>query len=331
MAAPDAATAPSPVPAPMGRFEIPVAALGATAGFCALFVLPIVGALGLPLAGVPLVRLAHRRGLVAGLMGCALTAAGILGLGWATGGVASGLAMAFLASGVTVLPTATVGFLRAGADPSRCYLGLCLAGCAFLAASFAASAGSPGPSVAAEVASSFDALIPAAIASYSRSGADAEAVGRMRITLESGREFARRYLWGLFGALWVLGGAIAFYAGAASARPIPTAEAARFETLRVPAQAVGFFVAAGAAFGLLSGEGRRAAGNLLLALSALFFMAGLSIICHFLRRWVRVRILRVGLYALAAYFPINVGVALLGLFDWYVDFRRRGGEGTERP
>ena len=72
------------------------------------------------------------------------------------------------------------------------------------------------------------------------------------------------------------------------------------------------------------------AGNLLLPLTALFFAAGLSIICHFLRRWLRTRILRAGLYALAAYFPINVGVALLGLFDWYVDFRRRGGEGTER-
>ena len=58
-------------------------------------------------------------------------------------------------------------------------------------------------------------------------------------------------------------------------------------------------------------------------------MAGLSIICHFSRRWFRVRILRVGLYTLASYFPINVGVALLGLFDWYVDFRRRG-EGVAR-
>jgi Predicted membrane protein (DUF2232) len=330
MPAPDATSAAGPVRAPAGRFEIPFAALAAAAGFCALFVLPVAGALGLPLAAVPVVRLAHRRGLVAGLLGCALAAAVILGLGWATGGASSGLVMAFLAAGVTMLPTSTVGFLRAGADPSRCYLGLCLAGGAFLAASFAASAGSPGPSVAAEVASSFDTLIPAAIESYSRSGADAEAVARMRVTLESGREFARKYLWGIFGALWVLGGAIAFYAGAASARPTPTAEAARFEALRVPAQAAGLFVATGAAFGLLQGEGRRVAGNLLLPLTALFFVAGLSIICHFFRRWLRARILRAGLYALAAYFPINVGVALLGLFDWYVDFRRRGGEGTER-
>jgi hypothetical protein len=25
-----------------------------------------------------------------------------------------------------------------------------------------------------------------------------------------------------------------------------------------------------------------------------------------------------------AYFPMNLGVALLGLFDWYANFRRRG-------
>lgn len=317
-------------PPTLGRFEIPIAALGAAAAFSALFVLPVLGAFGLPAAAVPLVRLAHRRGIVTGLLGCAFAAAIILGLGWAIGGVASGLAMALLASGVTLLPTATVGFLRAGVEASRCYLGLCLAGCAFLAASYAASAGGPGPSVANEVARAFDSLIPAAVESYSRQGADAEAVARMRLTLESGKEFARNYLWGIFGALWVLGGAVAFYGGAAAARPAATAEAARFEALRVPASAVALFVASGAAFGLIPGSGRRIAGNVLLPLLALFFVAGLSIICHFLRRWLRTRILRAGLYALAAYFPINVGVALLGLFDWYVDFRRRGGEGTER-
>jgi len=317
-------------PPTLGRFEIPLAALGAAAAFSALFVLPVLGVFGLPLAAVPLVRLAHRRGLVTGLLGCAFAAALVLGLGWATGGVGSGIAMALLAGGATFLPTATVGFLRAGVDASRCYLGLCLAGCAFLAAAFAASLGKPGPSISTEVAAAFDTLIPAAVESYSRQGADAEAVARMRFTLEASRSFARDYLWGIFGALWILGGAVAFYGGAAAARPAPTAEAARFDALRVPAQAVVAFVASGAAFGLLSGIGRRLAGNTLLPLAALFFAAGLSIICHFLRRWLRTRILRAGLYALAAYFPINIGVAVLGLFDWYVDFRRRGGEGTER-
>ncbi|MFY9550968.1 MAG: DUF2232 domain-containing protein, partial [Thermoanaerobaculia bacterium] len=244
--------------------------------------------------------------------------------GWALAGPGNAIAMGFLAAAATAIPAASVGFLRAGADPSRCYLGVCLAGCAFLAASFAASATGPGPSVAAEVAAAFDQKIPSAVESYARSGADAETVARWRLALEAARDFSRLYLWGIFGALWVLGGAVAFYGGASAARPALTATAVRFEELRVPASAVGLFVAAGAAFGLLPGEGRRVAGNLLLPLLALFFVAGLSIICHFFRRWIRVRILRAGLYALAAYFPINVGVALLGLFDWYVDFRRRG-------
>ena len=64
--------------------------------------------------------------------------------------------------------------------------------------------------------------------------------------------------------------------------------------------------------------------SLLWPLAALYFVAGLSIICHFARKWFRARILRIGLYALVAYFPLNVAVGLLGIFDWYADFRRRG-------
>ena len=320
----------SPLPAaerlssPLGRYELPLAALAAAAAFSAVFLVPILGVLGVPLSAVPAVRLAHRQGVVAGMTACALAAAVVLGLGWAGGGPGTGIALAVAAAGVTALPTASVGFLRAGADPSRCYVGLCLAGCALLAAGYAASANGAGGSVSAEVASSFDRLIPAAVDSYARSGADAESVARMRETFESAREFTRASIWGMFAVLWVLGGAVAFYLGALTARPGETADAARFERLRIPAAGAVLFVAAGAAFGLLSGEGRRLAGNLLLPLLALYFAAGLSIICHFFRRWFRVRVLRVGLYALAAYFPINLGVALLGLFDWYVDFRRRG-------
>jgi hypothetical protein len=312
------------VPSPPGRLEVPLAACVAAAAFSAVFVVPFFGVLGIPLAAVPVVRLAHRQGLVTGFAACALAVALVLGFGWAVGGIGAGLALCFAAAGVLVVPVASVGFLRAGVNPSRCYLGICLAGCAFLAAAFVASSGAQAPGVTAEVASSFDHLIPAVLASYKGSGADAEMVAGMRATLEAAREFAQAYLWGIFGALWVFASAVAFYLGAASARPGETAEAARFETLRVPAAGAGFFVAAGAAFGLLAGEPRRMAGNVLLPLLALYFVAGLSIICHFFRRWFRVRILRVGLYALAAYFPINVGVALLGLFDWYVDFRRRG-------
>lgn len=309
---------------PLGRYEIPLAALAASAAFSAAFLLPLVGVVGVPLAAVPLVRLAHRQGLAAALSACGIAAGILLGLGWAGGGLGAGVWLAVAAVAVTALPVASVGFLRAGAEPSRCYVGLCLAGGALLAACFAAAANGPGASLSAEVGATFDRIIPTAVDSYARSGADAESVARMRQTLEAAREFAKECLWGIFGALWVVGGAVAFYLGALMARPGPTADAARFESLRVPAAGAAVFVAAGAAFGILPGEGRRLAGNLLLPLSALYFVAGLSIICHFFRRWFRVRILRVGLYTLASYFPINLGVALLGLFDWYVDFRRRG-------
>jgi Predicted membrane protein (DUF2232) len=322
MTAPDAESeAPSGA---MGRFEIPLAGLLAAACFSAVLLVPLIGALGVPLAAVPMVRLAHRRGFVTGLLGCAMTVAIVFGLGWATGGAAESIALALVAGGVTIIPAAGVGFLRAGADPSRCYLGVCIAGCALLAAAFAAAAGGPGASVSAEVAAAFDRLTPSVMESYSRSGADVETLAGVRAALQGARELARQYLWGIFGALWALGSAVAFYGGAASTRPNATADATRFEELRVPPAAAGLFVACGAGFGLLPGEGRRAAGNLLLPLLALFFVAGLSIICHFFRRWFRARFLRAGLYALASYFPINVGVVLLGLFDWYVDFRRRG-------
>jgi len=284
----------------------------------------------IPLAAVPVVRLAHRRGVLTSLLACALTIAIVLGLGWATGGVGSGVAMALLAAAITVLPVASVGFLRAGAEPSRCYLGLCIAGSAFLVASLATQLEGNGATAGDQLAALLNGVIPSSVDSYAKTGAKPEMIAEFRAMLEATREFTRNYLWGLLGVLWVIGSAIAFFGGAASARPNATADAVRFDQLRVPPAAAGLFVASGAGLAVLSGEARRIAGNVLLPLLALYFVAGLSIICHFLRKWFRARFLRAGLYALVCYFPINVGVALLGLFDWYVDFRRRGGGVTEK-
>ncbi len=103
---------------------------------------------------------------------------------------------------------------------------------------------------------------------------------------------------------------IGFYTGARLARPEGASERARFDGLSVPAFVVVLFVAAGAGTALAPDPIREVAGNALLPLSALYFVAGLSIICHFARKWFRARVLRIGLYALALYFPINVGVAL---------------------
>ena len=125
--------------------------------------------------------------------------------------------------------------------------------------------------------------------------------------------------------LWVLGGAVAFYLG----RPTrPARRHRRRGPLRSAADsAPGRGALRRGGGGVRAAAGARPAAspaNVLLPLVALYFVAGLSIICHFVRRWFRVRLLRAGLYVLVSYFPLDVVVALLGLFDWYVDFRRRG-------
>jgi len=281
-----------------------------------------VGALGLPLAAVPAVRLTHRRGLWQGLLASALGTGVIFALAAAAGPRA--FALAALAFGVTALPASFAAVARSGVDSSRAYLALCLAGCALAGGLAALRLASGDHSVEVEIQRAFDRTIPPALESYSRSSKDPEAIERVRSTLAAARQMALRFWAGILAASWVLGAAVSFYAGARAARPAPSAEEARFEKLTVPAFAAALFVIAGAGTALLSGSARNAAGNVLLPLSALYFVAGLSIICHFARRWFRVRILRFGLYALVVYFPMNVAVTLLGLFDWYADFRRRG-------
>ncbi len=89
MTSPEAGT--RRLPSPLGRYELPLAALAASAAFSAVFVVPIVGILGVPLAAVPPVRLAHRQGLVPGMTACAVAVGGRarprLGRGRASGPV----------------------------------------------------------------------------------------------------------------------------------------------------------------------------------------------------------------------------------------------------
>lgn len=274
-------------------------------------------------------RLAHRRGAAAALVASALAAALVAGVGFAAEGPSS-WPRAVMAAGVAALPALFASLSGRTERPSGAFLGLCATGFALVSALFLGGAAVSGRPVGEEIVREFDRIAPSTIESYSRSGMDAETVGRVRATLDAAREFSRNYWAGLLGLLWVFSSAISFYAGSRAARPAPSAEAARFEALRVPAVVAPVFVAAGAGSVLLASQARQAAGSILLPLAALYFVAGLSIICHFARKWFRVRILRVGLYTLVAYFPMNVGVALLGLFDWYVDFRRRGAGAIEK-
>lgn len=312
-----------------GALEIALAAAFSSAAFGLFLALPLVGSIGLPLAGVPMVRLAHRRGGAAALVASALAGALVASISLAAGNSA-GWTRGSLAAGIAFLPALFASFAPARMDPSRAYLALCAAGALVLAGLFLGGAAASGRPVGEEIAGEFDRMIPAAMDRYTRSGVDAETVARVRATLAAAREFSRSYWAGLLGLLWVFSAGISFYAGARAARPTPSAEATRFEALSVPAAVAPIFVAAGAGSVFLGQGLRPIAGSVLLPLSALYFVAGLSIICHFARRWFRVRLLRVGLYTLVAYFPMNVGVALLGLFDWYVDFRRRGAGAIEK-
>jgi hypothetical protein len=304
--------------------EILLAGLFSTFLFAAFSAFPITGILALPFLSVPAVRLTHRRGAGAGILAALLASSLLLGLGLATGSGTEAIFAALLATCAMGLPVLFAAAVRRGGDPSRAYLGLCAAGFALLAAGLVLHPLAGGKTMSQEVAAAFDEMTPAAVASYTRGGMDAEAVARLKATLSTARDFAERFWVGLTGVTWILGSCIGFYTGAKAARPEPSAERTRFDRFSVPPSVVALFVAAGAGSVLAPSAVRAVAGNALLPLAALYFLAGLSIICHFARKWFRATILRVGLYGLALYFPINVGVGLLGLFDWYADFRHRG-------
>jgi Predicted membrane protein (DUF2232) len=306
------------------RWEIPLAAGLSALFFAAFLVVPIVGALGFPFAAVPLIRVTYRKGPAAGLIATGLAAAILFGLVVASAGWREALNVGTAAALVTGLPVFFSARVRRGADPSRSFLAASVTGCLLLTGILLTASVAGQPPVAAELRSIIDGMIPAALDSYRRANADASTLERVRTTLIAARDFTERYWAGLLVACWVLAAAVTFYVGAWAARPAEVAQRIGFERLRVPAAWAGLFVAAGAGFPFLEGLARTAAGDILLALAALYFVAGLSIICHFARKWFRARVLRFGLYALVAYFPMNVGVALVGLFDWYVNFRRRG-------
>ena len=309
--------------------EAAFAGLSSALLFALFLVLPIAGSFALAFAGVPLVRLTHRRGLPAALAGSFLAAAVLGGLGLASGSAGEALAGATLGLATTLLPVVFSGLARRGMPPSRAFLLLAAVGFALLAGVLLLRERSGAPTLKDDIGKAFDAMSPAA--ATPGSAVDGETSARMAATFRRFKEFAQSYWLGLVGASWAIAAAISFYFGARAARPAPSAETVRFEALRLPAGVVALFVAAGAAWALLPPAQRPWAGDLLIPLSALYFLTGLSLICHFARKWFRARILRAGLYALVVYFPLNVGVGLLGIFDWYADFRRRGEKAERQP
>ena len=306
------------------RWSVPLAGVSSAMLALVFLLLGPFGTVGLPFVGVPVVRVAHRRGPGSALLAAAVAAALLTGVSL-MGGSTRDLAAPLMTMGMLAgLPAFFAGLVHDGADPSREYLGLAVSGCVLVAAVMMVPPAQGSRPMADEVGAAFDSAIPGLLAQYTEAKVDPETVARTRAILESFRDFSRRYFLGLVGSFCVLGSAVTFYTGSRSARPAPSAERTHFEALVLPAFLAPVFVAAGALWALGPGLARQAAGDVLIPLAALYFVAGLSIICHFARRWFRVMILRVGLYALMIYPAIGVGVALLGLFDWYAGFRRRG-------
>ena len=306
---------------------IVIAALVAAVLFSSFLTLPFFGGFLLPFAPSPAVRVAHRRGLGAGVW-VAAGAAMLLFLATVASTDPRAAAFGSLVAFVLIaLPAVAAAWTRRGASATAAYLALSAGGALLLGGLLLASSAPGRRSPGQEIAAMIDGMAPSAVA---RAQLDPETAARAAAFVKSFRDFASAYWVGLAAACWVLGSALAFYTGSRFARPAPSAQAVRFEALRVPTFAVALFAVSGAGAVLAEGAWKRASADLLIPLVALYFVLGLSIICHFARRWFRVRLLRVGLYALVVYFPMNVVVALLGLFDWYADFRRRGEGALEK-
>jgi hypothetical protein len=300
--------------------ELPLAVAISVFLFLAFLIVPPVGLLTLPLASVPMVRLTHRRGLAFGLIGVGTTAAVLWVLVAALEGGGEAFRVAVTGGIIVALPALFAGAVRLGRDASLAYLGLCLAGFLILGGSLLIGPGGGIEETARAIDHTFDEAVSAP-------APDVRA--EYQEWFAAAREFTKKYWFGLIGVGWILAAAVSFYTGAWAARPAASAERTRFESLRIPAIVAPLFVATGAAFGLAPPFWARLSGHLLWPLTALYFVGGLSIICCFARRWFRSRLLRVGLYALVIYVPITAGTALLGLFDWYTDFRKRGQGATK--
>ena len=184
----------------------------------------------------------------------------------------------------------------------------------------------PGPSLSAEVAARFDRMIPAAARVLRALGSRRRVGGRGCGNASRPRGSSpQSYLWGILGALWVLGGAIAFYLGARRARPGADGRRRPVRGSAGAGRRGGPLRGGGRGFRPAAGGGAPGGGQPAAAASGLVFcgrplyhlpllpevVPGPDSPDRSCTPW-------------SPTFPINVGVALLGLFDWYVDFRRRG-------
>jgi hypothetical protein len=284
--------------------------------FWGLRFLPFLGAGIVPAAALPLVRFGTRRGgrmALAASAGAALIAA-VIGFSFVRSPAqALGEAVALAA---TAGACAVAAGLARSRRPSRVFLGLCVYGAVAGAVLWAST-----PGIDHEAGTRFDGMVQQWMTSAKQSGADAATLRNWQTSAELVRDTVVRYAEGLIGVLWVVVAAVAFYLGRRLAVRAP--EDGGFARLRLPPVLAGLFVVSGAAAALFRGYPRRLALDVLAPVLALYFVAGLSIIAYFARRWFRTGVLRAATYVMASWFPFSAGTAVLGLFDWYFDFREK--------
>lgn len=131
----------------------------------------------------------------------------------------------------------------------------------------------------------------------------------------------------VFPAVWIIGAALAVIANAALLRLYLLRrdpgwlEDGEFERVRFPLALVGVFVAAGASVALTIA--RPVAYNVLLVVAFFFALQGLAVVGFYARRLAAPPLLRVAVLVLVLANPWAPYIlALLGLFDNWVDFRR---------
>src|SRR5262249_44882898 len=155
-------------------------------------ILPAAGPLSLPLASVPMVRLAFRRGAAPSLFAIAVMAALLFGLGWATQGLAEGIRMALLGGAIVGLPSAAAAPVRAGRDGSAAYLGLCVAGFAVLVGGLLLESRGRTELTEIEIGRVFEEVGSATPSAAGRE-LDPETQARLKATLAAARDFAKKY------------------------------------------------------------------------------------------------------------------------------------------
>lgn len=284
--------------------------------FWGLRFLLILAVAFIPAAALPLVRFGFRRGmaavLAAGAGGAVLAGAFALLLGQ-TGADAVSEAVIYLA---TAGACGIAGALSRSRKASGVFVGLCLYGAIGVAAFSLAGLPDRG-----QIEKQFDSYSKTWIDSSRQSGTDPETLKSLQTALDSARTISINYAPGLAAMLWILLAAVAFFLGLRLGRSGDSGD--DFSAFRLPPHLAALFVLSGAAAALWRGEARRVALDVLGPLLVLYFLAGLSIIAFFARRWLRTRFFRVALYAAAFVFPFSAATAGFGLFDWYFNVRRR--------